>query len=324
MKSKGIRDKFEYFLVLCAALVCRILPKTLTYRFSDILSLLLRFFARKRGKLAEDNLKLIYGDELTGDELTGDELTDAERKSTVNSVFLGLTDLFVEFLQMPYIEGAGIRRLVPSVTGAKHLDDALRQGNGVLLVSAHIGNWELLTAYISVVMGHKFNVIYREQSNYYIDRLIYKTREKLGIDPIPKIMVKKVRLKDKEIMFRDESFNNKVLARLRRNEIVGVMIDQDPYPSGIRCAFMGKEAFTTFSPIVYSKRTGAPVIPVFCVRESRGAYRLIIEAPIVMSSENDKRKQKLENVAMMNESVERIIDDYRDQWLWLHNRWKPH
>ncbi len=310
MSSKNFQYKIEYLSVLLIRLLTKIFRGKSLYLLSDTLSLLPRILVKKRAIIARNNIDHVYGG----------NLLEKEKNRFIHDMFKSLCDVIVEFVKFPQMSDNAIKNMFINVEGLEHIDAVLKKGKGIIVTSGHIGNWELFITYVSL-LGYKLNVIYREQKNPYIDKIIFQTRKRFKINPIPKIIVKKLKLKDREIMFRDDSFNNRVISHLRKNEIVGIMIDQSPAPTGIDGDFMGQKAATTYGPVVYSKRTGAPIIPVYCVRESRGKYRLIIEKPIELIKDSDKVKERLENIKRLNESLERLMKNYPEQWLWLHKRW---
>ena len=112
-----------------------------------------------------------------------------------------------------------------------------------------------------------------------------------------------------------------IVKALRRNELIGILPDQNN-DEGIVVNFFGIPAKTAIGPAVLSLKTGAPIVPVFAVREELGKYRLEILPPVQYEPCGDKDKD-IENLTQIcNDVIEEEIRKYPSSWLWLHNRWR--
>ena len=113
-----------------------------------------------------------------------------------------------------------------------------------------------------------------------------------------------------------------MINHLRQGKIVAIFVDQrERKKSQVNVDFFGKKAPTTPSPVVFSLRTGAPLVPLFTVRENKAHHRVIIGAPLVPTSTGDIEKDLETNTETYTKILENMIREYPDQYLWLHNRW---
>lgn len=191
------------------------------------------------------------------------------------------------------------------VEGADHLKAAVAQGRGVLLLTAHFGNWELLAA-ANVQTGYPLSVVARPLDSPVLDRLVARFREGGGVEVIPKRRALR-----------------RVLEALRRGSMVGILLDQNASRrEGVFVPFFGDLASTSKSLAVLAFSSGAPVVPVFIHREPGGRHRVVVEPAIPPPSTGDREQDILAFTAAFANIVEARIRQWPEQWLWIHRRWK--
>jgi len=186
------------------------------------------------------------------------------------------------------------------VTGIENIDRALEQGKGAILVTGHFGNWERLSAWLSM-HGYPLSVIARDVRNAELNKLVNALRSGTGT----------------EVISRGNSTRT-ILQKLRNNELIGILPDQNSDESFI--PFFGHLAGTVLGPGVLSERTGAPVIPTWCVWTSRGRYAMTVEQPLVSEGDGGVKGEGL--MRAYNAALERVVTEHPEQWLWIHDRWK--
>lgn len=181
--------------------------------------------------------------------------------------------------------------------GRENLDRALSLGKGVLLLTAHFGNWELLGAALAAC-GYKVNAIVRELRVKRLDRLVNELRSAAGFRPL----------------YRERGLKSALLS-LKRNQILALLADIDTKSEGVFVDFFGRPAYTPAGPALISMKTGAPIIPAFIVREGKG-HRVFIGEPIRPTGDVRSDTQRLTEV------VEGFIRRHPHQWIWMHRRWR--
>jgi Kdo2-lipid IVA lauroyltransferase/acyltransferase len=187
----------------------------------------------------------------------------------------------------------------------KNLDEALKRGKGVLYVTAHFGNWELMGAGLSL-MGYPINVIARRIYLEHLNNLLVKLRNKVGM---------------KVILRSDESSARDILKALKNNEVIGVLIDQDTDVKGVFVDFFGRKAFTTSGLAAIALRSSASVVSGFLIRQEKG-HVLKVSPPLELTVTGDKTVDIQNNTQRFTKIVEDIVRQYPEQWVWMHKRWK--
>jgi len=218
--------------------------------------------------------------------------------STLDGVYETVDRLVETFAKLPQIDANNVQKTVV-YDGFEHFSMAKKKGKGVLFATAHLGNWEL-SAYAHALMAEPMNVVVRPLDNPILDEFVERRRAGSG----NRILAKK-------------DYLRQAIEALRRNEAVGVLIDQDAGPEGVFVDFFGRKASATplFAKLAY--RTGAAVIPGFALWIAAQRRYVLRFLPIVeMSGDAARDTQKLHAI------LEGVIRNYPDQWMWLHRRWK--
>lgn len=188
--------------------------------------------------------------------------------------------------------------------GAENLKRILEQHKGAILVSGHLGNWELLGVSLSY-WGFKINPIVKFQSNGLVDKIIQDNRRSLGMGLIDK-----------------NGFLRPILAAFKRNEIVSFLMDQATHKNGVSVKFFGKEAPIPRGAAEFALKTGTPVFTARCLREKPGHYRVVISEELKLIKTGDHQRDVEENTAMFIRLIEDVIRVQPEQWLWMHKLWR--
>lgn len=187
-----------------------------------------------------------------------------------------------------------------SITGAENYQRAQELGKGVILISGHCGNWELMGMTVCRRLA-KLSVVARRQPNALFNSVIEKLRNRYGSSVI-----------------YNKGAAKKIFFALRKKEIVGIIIDQVVDPAeGEIVEFLGRRAWMTNAPPAIAEKTGSPIVPFFIYREN-GGHRVVISPPIYpadYASSGDVTRK-------LNAEIEDYIRNHPDEWLWMYNRWK--
>lgn len=232
------------------------------------------------------------------------ELGEAERRRLARASFRHLGLLLVESFALL---ARSLDDVLSSVRleGAEHLDAAVQKHGRALLLTAHLGNWELLPA-ASRLTSHALTVVVRPLDARWLNRLAEALRRKAGIELI-----------DKRAALRP------VLGALARGRLVGILMDQNASRrEGVFVPFFGRPASTSRAMAVLALRTGAPVLPIFTRREADGTHRVVVHPPIEPAGEVPKDQAVTVLTARYTAAIEAAIRQTPDQWLWMHARWR--
>jgi len=232
-------------------------------------------------------------------DLSTDEVRVMARESYVN---LGRTSL--EAALMERRSPQELLDLFESVEGFEHIDDALQQGRGALLVTGHLGNWELGGSYIAA-RGVPVDAIARHMRNRVFERYLTRVRERFGV----------------KVVFDDQAVRHTPRS-IRDNRIVGFLSDQGVLGlASTFVPFFSRLAKTPRGPAVFALRLQVPVVFVAAMRLPSGKYRLVVEK-ITVEDTGDREADVVALVSNYTARLEYWVTQYPGQYFWQHRRWK--
>lgn len=232
------------------------------------------------------------------------EWSSRRKRRVLFQSFQNLGRMMADFAHFPHWNRGNIERWIV-YDGFEHFEAAQLQGKGTLFLTAHFGNWEL-GSFAHAVYGHPVNFVARKLDNPLVDSLINHCRCLSGSKPIDK-----------------SDFARQALRALRRNESVGILMDQNMLPGeGLFVDFFGRAACTTSSPARVAQKTGAPVILGLVIWDTKiGKHRLRFES-VPWISHLDPDEEIRANTENFTRLLEQSIRQFPSQWLWVHRRWK--
>ena len=238
-------------------------------------------------------------------ELALPSLNEAERRAIVRGVFMNLGRLLGEFSQFPKITRENITDLV-EYDGLENYLHASQRGRGVLMLTGHVGAWELC-AFAQGVYGHPLSFLVRRLDNPLLDRMVSHYRE----------------LSSNRTIDKNRSVKT-VLEILKRGQDVGLLIDANTMlDQGVFCDFFGMPACSTTGLAVFALRADAPVVPGFLIWDERSRkHRLRFEPEIPLIRTGDFKEEVMLNTSRFTKVIEEYARCYPDQWLWIHKRWQ--
>ena len=236
------------------------------------------------------------------------EKSDLERRVIARRFYRNFTRGLVEFLRMP-ATSADETIETNVLEGKEYIDEALARGVGVVLISAHYGNWETMAARLALAGYCPLNVIARNQRDQEVTELLTSLRKHGGLRVIP----------------RDGAIRECV-RRLQNNEVIGMLIDQNAGENGVFVPFFGKLASTAAGAAVLAGRTNAPIMPIIIVRQPDGTQIGEIGPPVETQRTGDVESDVIANTAIFTKIIEDAVRRHPDHWFWMHQRWKarPH
>lgn len=223
----------------------------------------------------------------------------ANPEHIADGVFRSVARLLAAFARLPRLSPQNIS-LVIRYDGLENFTAALAKGKGVLVATAHLGNWEL-SAFAHAWMTAPMNIVVRPLDNPRLDAFVERYRGLSGNHIIEK---------------KDAARG--ILKALKAGESVGILIDQNTnLDQGVFIDFFGRKACagTAFAKLAH--HSGAAVVPGFALwsgEERRHILRFYPEIPMSGDVEEDTQR--------IHSQLESVIRQYPDQWLWIHRRWK--
>ena len=273
----------------------KIVPLSCLYRFTNFMSGAGYALASRHRRIAVDSLTKAFGKEKTPQEI------DRIARQCFNAMASSAVEFFM-FMRFP----ERIRQFV-EIEGLENLNKALSKGRGVVAISAHFGSFPLLLSRLSQE-GYKVNSMLRHLRDPNLDLLFEKKRDFMKVGSV-------------YTQPRQECVQ-KSLSVLRNNEILFVQLDQNFGTGGVFVDFFGVKAATAIGPIIFSMRTGAPIVPMFIYRLDGPRHKIVIEPEFVMESEGQRHDRILKAAQGLTTLIEQYIRKYPFEWGWIHKRWK--
>lgn len=289
-----MQEKLEYWLVVAVARTVGWLPRSIARPIAWVLSRLLYVLLGRLRAVGERNLALAMP-----------ELQKQERARILRGVFRNLGWQLVEFCRMPRYTVKNTRQWIRT-DGLEHYEAAQAKGHGVLVLTAHLGAWELSSFYHSL-MGHTMGMVIRRLDNRLLDAYVNEIRCLHG----------------NRVLHKDD-FARGLLTAMRAGQTVGILMDTNMTPpQGVFVPFFGVTACTASGLARVALKTGAAVLPGFMVWEqAERRYVLHFGPELVFTRCGDTEKDIVAATAQCNAVLEIWIRRYPEQWLWIHRRWK--
>ena len=248
---------------------------------------------RKHRKIALDNLTYAFGHEKQFQEI----------EEIARQVFINLVKIVFEIAWSLHLKESQFTEHF-KIDGYHNIKNAYQKGRGVLALTAHFGNWELLTIIASMIK-FPINIVVRPLDFKPLDHFIFNLRTRYGGKIIPK-----------------ERSIHAIIKSLNRGEMVALLMDQNvDWYEGVFVDFMGHRACTSKGLALFALKTEAPVVPVFMIREKSG-LRAEFGPEIVTVKTGDRQKDIETNTQEYNRVIENFVRRYPGQWFWIHQRWK--
>lgn len=319
-----IRWVLETVLIILLSFPVAVLPHKIALKVGDILGLSVFYIWASRRKIATDNIvKAIGNRQLAIDikDINGQKHTSCSLSSIAyglaKETFKNLGRSFVEIIKIYY--GLG-KRIIDNVEvrGIENYHKAKSKNKGVIFITGHCGNWELMALAFGIKVDN-VSVVARVQNNPYLNRLVENVRARYGNN----VIYKKGALKG-------------MLYELKKNRGIGILMDQAVLKEeGYKIDFLGRPAWTTKMPALMARKTGAAAVPIFINRQGDGhVINIYPEVALSTNEDADSVSQKssktsggrdkaiIEDTKRFSGFIEDYIKEHPTEWLWIHKRWK--
>ncbi|HVP36166.1 MAG TPA: lysophospholipid acyltransferase family protein [Terriglobales bacterium] len=296
--QKRLKNWLIYRFILILITFLNLLPRKFSLFVGGSLGKLAYFIFPQSRRTTLQNLKIAFSEKNNGRGQVPPLLKKLSLK-----VFENLGRNAVDAVRLPKMSWEQIQKLV-EVEGMEHLEKAYSLEKGVMGITGHISNFELLAAYVSL-RGFKLSAIGRELYDPRLDELLIKNRQKMGVQNIYSTTGVK-----------------EVIRVLQSGKMIGVLIDQDTSRvKGVYVDFFGRKARTPVGPFILALKLDVPIVPMVIFQTGKGNYKIIVHQEIKPLA----GKTKEENIYYLTQKctkfLEQIIREHPDQWVWMHKRW---
>src|SRR5216684_4203083 len=270
-----------------------LLPRPLARRLAAKVAGILYARSPKLRKTVETNLRIAFPDWM-----------EAQRDAVIRKMVRNLGWMAAEFARFPKYSKENIEEIVV-LDGNENFLEARNRGKGVLILTGHIGAWEL-SSFAHALYGYPLHFMARPLDNQRIDALVNSYRCSSG----------------NRAIFKNESARV-MLKILKEAGTIGILADQNTMPEeAVFVDFFGKSASTTTGIARVALHTDAAVVPGYAIWDERSRkYRLRFEPPVELIRTGDTERDVLENTQKFTKVIEGIVRKYPEQWVWVHGRW---
>jgi Kdo2-lipid IVA lauroyltransferase/acyltransferase len=272
------------------------LPRARALQVGAAIGSLFYRFDRRRGSIARYNLALAFPEKSSG-----------EREAILHRSCRNLGRIGAEFCHLHELTPESLPQYVTKADPAVwHQVFAISRERGAVILTAHLGNWELL-AYAHGLLGTPVTLVHRAMRNPLVDAEILSIRLRAGTRSIAK-----------------KTAAREMLRALHRREMVAMAADQNQTRrSGVFVQFFGLTASTTPGPARLAMLAGAPVYPAFLIREGETErHRIVVLPEVEMVRTGNREADIVTNTQRCTSVIERMVHQHPDQWIWFHKRWR--
>ncbi len=233
------------------------------------------------------------------------EKSSEERQQIAKQLFINLGESALEFLTYRHASMEYCLAHVETVN-EDICHRVLARGKGMIYLTAHFGNWEVLGILgYAIMRAHKICAVGRESSDKSFNAYVKELREVSGLSVIPK-----------------DGAVRTIMRALRKGEVATFLADQIAGSDGVEVSFLGRPTWATSTPATLSIATGAPIVPAFFERVKAGHHRLTYCEPIEPTRIGDVASDVQRMTQQGMTELEKFVLRRPDHWFWLHKRWK--
>ena len=213
-------------------------------------------------------------------------------------VFINFGKYLIEFFRSKYLKKEDLGRSI-KIEGLENIDNALKKGKGIIILAAHIDNWELGGVFMSL-LGYPMLAVALPHRNKMVNALFNRQRERIGVEVVPSLGLALRR----------------IYSALKDNKMVALVGDRDFTNAGKKMPFLGREKSIPRGPAVLAMRTGASIVPGFVLRQSDDTHIIKFLKPL----ETDGSEEEI--MRDYTQVIEQMIRQYPTQWLMFREFWK--
>jgi KDO2-lipid IV(A) lauroyltransferase len=287
----------EYVIVIPLAFMLSLVPRAIAFFIARILARVVYLLPLHFKELCFKSLDIVFKDK---------PLNEDEKKSIVKRLYLSVFRYGVEFIKLRDINARNYEKFAV-LEGYENIGKGLAAGKGLIVITAHMGNWDYLGG-IPAMLGHNVAVIINRQFNPYTDKWMKDLREKY------------TKMKS---FYNEVGDLKKTMKHIRQGGIVAFVNDQTYYFKPVFVPFFGLPAATADGPARFHLLFGAPILMAFSIRRPDGKYIQRYEEPFIFKPTGDIEKDCRDITAWVHRQFERVIREYPDQWFTMgHGRWE--
>ncbi|HKR64057.1 MAG TPA: lysophospholipid acyltransferase family protein [Thermoanaerobaculia bacterium] len=289
-KLRAFRSRVLYRALVLVTAIGRRIPLRIGQKLGAAIGTFAWHIVRRERKKALQNIAIAFP-----------EWDDAKRRATIRAMFRHFGVSLFEIAWLWNMDLATRDRLT-TFTGEGPMLKLIDEGKGVILFTAHVGNWE----WLSIAMGlfsRPTSVLQRERGEGELNRYITEFRARVGVQSIDRGSPQSAR---------------QMIGAVRDGGILAFLLDQNMRTESVKVPFFGKPALTAIGPVKFAIRTEASVVIALQERKADGTHHITISDPIACKRGDDP----VALAARITRAIEEHIRRVPEQWVWMHDRWR--
>ena len=290
----AFRNRVEFAAFRMARGLTGLLSPAGLARVGDVVGNFYASLGGRRRQIIDFNLGLAFP-----------KMSDDERRALARAVTRHFARSALDAIRLQRLRPEELLAAV-EITGIENLENAIAGGRGAFFLTAHIGSWEVAALVTGLKVEAGLSVVNRPLDNPLLEVELDRLRKLYG-----------------NHVFGKHNIVREVLAQLKKGGGVGILIDQRVREDqGVEVPFFGHPAWTPGILARMTRKTGAPVVPTFALRDKPGHYHLRYDEPVTVDGLSDAELEDGPLTARYMAILEQAIRAHPDQWLWYHDRWK--
>lgn len=277
-----------YYLYLLGSLLTSIFPRNVCYSFARFVSIIHYYLSKKDRETVIYNLFPVITEK-------------NQLKRYTQEVFINFAYYLVDFFRYSKLNRDFIKKYI-ELDGLENLNKALAKGRGIIVLAAHLGNYELAGAILSL-LGYPLSVVALSHEDKRINRFFDRQRQRVGMKVIS-----------------TGTTIRSCFSALKTGDMLALLGDRDFSGTGVKLDMFSRQAYFPRGVAFFARKTGAPIIPIFLVRKNKKFYRLVCEKPIIYDKE---QQDEVSIIKKCNVVLEKYIKEYPQQWYMFQRRWVP-
>lgn len=282
---------FQFILYKIGRFLAVSLPLKYGYLLAEFVSSCQYLFSRRDRNIVKKNLKSVFP-----------EKSDLEIKKIAKKVFINFGKYLADFLRFSKIDKDFIEKKV-KIEGLEFVDQALKQSKGIIIISAHLGNWELAGA-IMGILGYKIIGVVLPHSDKRVSDFFNNQRE----------------IKNMEVCSVGKAAYACLMA-LKQNKMIALVADRDFTEHGLVIDFLNKKVLLPKGAAAFHLKTDAPIIPSFLLRCEDDTFKFKFGLPFKFNLTGEKEKDIEIIIKTYIGTVEKYIKTYPEQWFMFRKYW---
>jgi KDO2-lipid IV(A) lauroyltransferase len=281
-------------------LVVSTIPRRMVPTVGRLTGLLMMQLIPLRRKIAIDNIRQALTHMQQSPEWNC-ALTTPEEIARETFIHIGTS--LVETCRLYHGRGEDLIDSI-EIRGWEHYEAARARGKGIIFLTGHCGNWELVALAYSRLFKASMSVVARRQNNPYLNTMVEEMRMHY----------------DNRVIYKDHAMRN-MISVIRKDGTIGLLVDQAVFPEeGALIRFLGRTAWASKAPVILAHKTGVVILPAFAHREG-GRHVITVNPECIFDGANSDEGMA-SDVKHYSEYIERYIIAHPTNWYWVHRRWK--